>query len=81
MHNIHGVKTIAFGVLFNRILQSQSDWSPFNGMWQKRRRELDHRLRPDSQQMTFQMQQAHAIAPQSSVCNRMWQRRQREQED
>jgi len=35
---------IAFGVSCNLILQSQSNWSLFNGTWQKRRRELDNRL-------------------------------------
>jgi len=30
----------AFGVSFDFILRSQSNWSLFNGMWQKRRREL-----------------------------------------
>ena len=36
------VQPIAFEASYNRILQSQSSWSLFNGTWQKRRRELDH---------------------------------------
>jgi len=35
---------IAFGVSFNLIRQSQSNWSLSNGTWQKRRRELDNQL-------------------------------------
>ena len=38
------IQHIAFGVSFHLILQSQSNWSLFNGTWQKRRTEVDHRL-------------------------------------
>jgi len=43
----------AFGVSFNPHLQSQSHWSLFNGTWQKRPRELDHRLRFETEEMTL----------------------------
>ena len=39
------VQPIAFGVSFNLNLQSQPHWSLFNGTWQKRLIETDHRLR------------------------------------
>jgi len=38
----YDTQPIARGVSFNQILQSQSNWSLFNGTWQKRPRELDH---------------------------------------
>ena len=47
--------SIAFGVSFNLNLQSQSPWSLFNGMWQKRHRELEHRLRFETGEMSLQM--------------------------
>jgi len=50
------LQPIAFGVSFNLNLQSQSPWSLFNGPWQKRPRELDHRLRFEIDEMTLQMQ-------------------------
>jgi len=34
--------------------QSQSDWSLFNGAWQKRPRELENRLRFEIEETTFQ---------------------------
>ena len=37
-------------------LQSQSRWSLFNGTWQKRRRELENRLRFEIEEMTLQVQ-------------------------
>ena len=37
---IRAVQPIAFEVSCNLILQSESNWSLFNGMWQKRRKEL-----------------------------------------
>jgi hypothetical protein len=52
------VQPIAFGVSFNHNPQSQSQWSLFNGTWQKRLKELDHRLRFEIEEMTLQMQQA-----------------------
>jgi len=52
------IQAIAFGVSFNLILQSQSYWSLFNGTWQKRPGELDHRLKNEIAEMTLQMQQA-----------------------
>jgi len=52
------VQPIAFGMSFNLHLQSQYHWSIFNGTWQKRPRELEHRLRFKIEEMTFQMQQA-----------------------
>jgi len=36
------IQPIAFGVSFNLMLQSQSDWSLFNGTQQKNRRELNY---------------------------------------
>jgi len=50
------VHPIAFGILFNLDLQSQSPWSLFNGTWQKRPREPDYRLRFEIEEMTLQMQ-------------------------
>jgi len=44
------------GVSFNFNLHSQSPWSLFNGMWQKRPSELDYRLRFEIEEMTLQMQ-------------------------
>jgi len=40
----------------NLNLHSLSHWSLFNRMWQKRCRELDHRLRFEVEEMTPQMQ-------------------------
>jgi len=45
-------------VSFNRNLQSRFHWSLFNGVWQKRNRELDHRLGFQIEEMTLQMQGA-----------------------
>ena len=50
------LKPIACGVSPQLNLQSQSHWSLFNGTWQKRPRELDHRLRDEIEEMTLQMQ-------------------------
>jgi len=50
------VQPIAFGVSFNLTLQSQSPWSLFKGMWEKRPRERDRRLRFENEEMTLQMQ-------------------------
>jgi len=50
------VQFIAFGVSSHLNLQSQSHWSLFNGTWQKRPRELDHRLREEIEEMALQMQ-------------------------
>jgi len=44
---------VAFGVSFNLNLQSQSHWSRFQWPWQKRPRELDHRLRFEIEEMTL----------------------------
>jgi len=52
------LQPIAFWVSFNRILQSQSLWSLFNGTSLKRPRKLDHRLRFQNDEMTLQMQYA-----------------------
>ena len=46
----------------NLNFQSQSHWSLFNGTWQKRPRELDHRLRFEIEDMTLQMQQTGNVA-------------------
>jgi len=62
------IQPIAFEVPFHLIPQSQSDWSLFNGTWQKRGRELDTRLSFDIKEMTLQMQQA--IIQQSLVVPR-----------
>jgi len=43
--NMCELQPVAFGVSFNLNPQSQSHWSLFNGTWQKRPRELDHRWR------------------------------------
>jgi len=51
------VQPIAFGVSFHFNLQSQSHWRLFNGNWQKRPKDLDHRLRFAIEEMTFQTQQ------------------------
>jgi len=45
------IQPIAFGVSFNLILQSQSNWSLFNGTWQKRRKEIDNQLSFEKIQM------------------------------
>jgi len=50
------LQPVAFAVSFNVNLQSQSPWSLFNGTWQKKPRELDHRLRFENEEMTLQMQ-------------------------
>ena len=50
------IQTIAFEVSFNVNIQSQSNWSLFNGTRQKRRRELDNRLSFEIGEMTLQMQ-------------------------
>jgi len=52
------VQPIAFGVSLDLNPQSQSLWSLFDGTWQKRPRELDHRLWIENEEMTLQMQQA-----------------------
>ena len=45
----------AFRVSFHLKLQSQSYWSLFNGIWRKRPRELDRRLRFKTEEMTPEM--------------------------
>ena len=45
-----------FQVSYNLNLQRQSQWSLFNGTWQKKPRQLDHRLRFETEEMTLQMQ-------------------------
>jgi len=50
------VQPVAFAVTFYLNLQSQSPWSLFNGTWQNRPRELDHRLRLEIEEMTLRMQ-------------------------
>jgi len=47
---------IAFGVSFNLALQSQSNWSGFDGTWLKRRGEVDNRFSFEIGGMTLQMQ-------------------------
>jgi len=42
--NMCEVQPVVFKVSCNLNLQAQSHWSLFNGTWQKRRIELDHRL-------------------------------------
>ena len=49
------LQPIAFGMSFNHILQSQSNWSLFNGTWQKRRKELDNGLSFEIGEITLQM--------------------------
>ena len=44
MCTLEWVQPIAFGVSFNLILESQSNWSLFYGTWQKRLRELENRI-------------------------------------
>jgi len=44
---------VAFGVSFNLNLPAQSHCSRFQWPWQKRRRELDHRLRFEIEEMTL----------------------------
>ena len=46
------------GVSLNLNLQSQSNWSLFNGTWKKRRRELDNRLRFEIGETKLHTQQA-----------------------
>jgi len=53
------IQPIAFGVSFDLILQSQSNWSLFNGTWQKRHQELDNRLRFEFREITLQMHEAN----------------------
>jgi len=50
------VQPIACAVSFNLNLQSPSNWSLFNGSWQKRRTEVDTRLRFEIRETTLQMQ-------------------------
>jgi len=47
------LQPIAFRMAFNSNLQSQSLWSLFNGTWQTRPGELDHRLRFENEESTF----------------------------
>jgi len=49
------VQPISFGVSFDLNLQSQSHWSLSNTTWQKRPRELDHRLRFQNEKRTPQI--------------------------
>jgi len=49
------LQPIEFGMPFNLNLQSQSNWSLFNGTWQTRSREQDYRLRFKIKEMTLQM--------------------------
>ena len=46
---------IAFGVSFNSNLQSQSHWSLFNGEWEKRLQNPDHRLGYENKEITLLM--------------------------
>ena len=48
------VQPVASGVSIHLNLQYQSPWSFFNGTWQKRPGELDHRLRFENHEMTLQ---------------------------
>jgi len=52
------VQPIAFRVSFNLNLQSRSLWSLFNGTWSKRRKDPDHWVRFENEEMTLQMQYA-----------------------
>jgi len=54
------IQPIAFGESFNLNLQSQSQshWSLYNGMRQKRPRELDYQLKFEKEEMTLQTQYA-----------------------
>ena len=52
------VQPVAFGVSSNLILQSQSNWSLFNGTRQKGRRELDNRLSLEIGETALRMQWA-----------------------
>jgi len=52
------LQPIALGVSFNLNLQSQSDWSLFHGTWQKRPREIFHRMLLETEVLTLQMQWA-----------------------
>mmetsp|Transcript_39367 Transcript_39367/g.63455 ORF Transcript_39367/g.63455 Transcript_39367/m.63455 type:complete len:124 (+) Transcript_39367:3035-3406(+) len=53
---VQKVQAIASGESSNLILQSQSNWSLFNGTWQKRHRELENRLSCEIGEMTLRMQ-------------------------
>ena len=55
---MESLQPMAFEELFNLYLQSQPRWFLFNGTWQKRSIELDHRLTFEIEVMTLQMQQA-----------------------
>jgi len=46
----------SFGLSFNLILQSQSNWSLFNGTWQKSSRELVNQIIFEIGEMTLKMQ-------------------------
>ena len=48
--------------MFNLNLQSQSQVSFFNGIWQKRPRELDHRLGFEIEEMAPKMHHAVPVA-------------------
>ena len=48
----------SFGVSFDLHPQFQLHWSLFNGTWQRNNRELDHRLRFETEEMTLPMPQA-----------------------
>jgi len=54
----HVTQPIAFGVSFDLNPQSRLHWSLFNRTWQRNNRELDHRLRFETEEMTLQMPQA-----------------------
>ena len=49
---------VAFGVSFNLILQSESNWSLFNGTWPKKSKLLYDRLRFEVGGLTLQMHRA-----------------------
>jgi len=69
---------MSFIVSFNLSLPSQSHWSLFTGMWEKRPRELEHRLRLEMEEMTLRMQQVVLIdekRPVKETCKRdLWKR-------
>jgi len=46
------VQPIAFGVSFHLNFRSQSQWSLFNGTWQKWHRQLEYRLRFENEEMS-----------------------------
>ena len=54
----HTTRPNAFGVSFNLHLHSQSHWSLFHGTWQKRPRQIDHRMTSGKELTTLLMQQA-----------------------